>query len=64
MRNFIIHTLKQTLLGISKQGACYGWCTHWKVQTLKVQFGKPEGTRPFGKIKYMCEDKINNQRGV
>jgi len=38
--------------------------THWKVQILKVQFGKPEGSRPFGKIKYMWEDKINFQQVV
>jgi hypothetical protein len=39
---------------------------HWKVQILKVQFGKPKGTRPFGKIQYMWEYniKINVQRVV
>jgi hypothetical protein len=32
--------------------------TDWKVQILKVQFGKPEGTRPYGKIHYMWGDNI------
>jgi hypothetical protein len=34
--------------------------THWKIQILKFQLGKPEGTRPFGKIQYVWEDNIKS----